>query len=358
MKRVILVVAAILLALVAGGCGSSSTAASSTPSSGPSSLTPTTASPPESSATGAGTPSSTAAAGPVTLTIFGAGTLASPFKEIDDAFMKQYPNVTIQAQFGGSVKMVKQVTELHQPADVVAVADFHVIPKYMFGANGKTAYADWYAGFVTNAITFVYTAKSKYAGEITPDNWYQILSRPGVQIGRSNPDTDPSGYQTVQMLNLAEKFYKQPGLEAAILANAPKTNMRDTETELIAALESGQIDYLAIYRSDARQHNFTYLQLPPQIDLSDAQYTSSYAEATAKTANGSLKGAPIVYAVTIPTDAPQRYWALKYTQFLLGSQGQEIMKAKGFGSVAPAYANDAAKIPSEVQSLVTTWPTK
>jgi len=52
-------------------------------------------------------------AGPgITLTIFGAGTLAAPFRQIDDAFMKQHPNVTIEAQFGGSVKMVKQVTEV------------------------------------------------------------------------------------------------------------------------------------------------------------------------------------------------------------------------------------------------------
>ena len=67
----------------------------------------------------------------ITLTIFGAGTLAAPFGQIDGAFMQQHPNVTIQAQFGGSVKMVKQVTELGQIADVVAVADYSVIPKYL-----------------------------------------------------------------------------------------------------------------------------------------------------------------------------------------------------------------------------------
>ena len=298
------------------------------------------------------------AAPQVTLTIFGAGTLAAPFKQIDDAFMKQYPNVTIQAQFGGSVKMVKQVTDLHQIADVVAVADYNVIPKYLFGANGTTSYTNWYAGFATNAITFVYTDKSKFASEITPQNWYQVLARPGVQIGRSNPDTDPSGYQTVQMLNLAEKYYNQPGLEQAILANAPKTNMRDTETELIAALQSGQIDYLAIYLSDARQHGFKYLQLPPQIDLSDAKYSSSYAQASVQTVNGMLTGAPIVYAVTLPNNAAYPDWATKYLQFLLGPDGQNVMKSDGFGPLAPAYANDVSKAPADLQSLIAAWPSQ
>ena len=79
----------------------------------------------------------------------------------------------------------------------------------MFGTPPRAA---WYAGFARNAITFVYTDKSKFANEINADNWYKVLARPGVEIGRSNPDTDPSGYQTVQMLNLAETYYKTPGL--------------------------------------------------------------------------------------------------------------------------------------------------
>ncbi len=183
-----------------------------------------------------------------------------------------------------------------------------------------------------------------------------MLSRPGVQIGRSNPDTDPSGYQTVQMLELAEKYYKRPDLASAVLANAPKSNMRNTETELIAALESGQIDYLAIYRSDALQHHFKYLDLPPQIDLSAARYTSFYAQASVQTINGTLAGKPIVYAATIPNNAAYPDGALMFVQFLLSKAGQEIIARSGFGSVKTAYANDVSKVPAELRSLVKAWP--
>ena len=292
----------------------------------------------------------------VTLTIFAAGTLAAPYRQIDDAFMRAHPEVKIEAQFGGSVKMVKQVTELHRQADVVAVADYSVIPKYLFATDGGKGQADWYAGFATNAVTFVYTDRSRSADRINGRNWYELLAQPGVEIGRSNPDTDPSGYQTVQMLHLAESYYHRPGLAEKILANAPRTNMRDTETELIAALQSGQIDYLAIYRSDARQHKFKYLELPPEIDLSDAKYAASYAEGVAHTANGDLKGKPIVYAVTIPFDAPQREWAVRYVRFLLGPDGQGIMAANGFGAPKRALASDVDKMPSALRPLVTPWP--
>ncbi len=292
----------------------------------------------------------------ITIPVFAAGTLAAPFKELDQAFEAKYPNVTVQPQFGGSVKMVKNVTELKQPADVVAVADYSVIPKYMFGDNGKQKYTDWYVGFASNAITFVYTDKSKDQAKITKDNWYQVLSEPGVQIGRSNPDTDPSGYQTLQMLNLAEKYYKIPGLEDKILKNAPKTNIRDTETELLGALKTGNIDYLAIYKSDAKQNNLKYLDLPPQIDLSDPAYGDQYKDAVAKTQNGDLTGKPIVYAITIPNNAPHAEWAQKYVAFLLGPEGQAILKKDGFGQLAKPYANDPGKVPAEIRSLVDAWP--
>jgi len=257
------------------------------------------------------------AAMPVTLTIFGAGTLAAPFRQIDAAFEKQHPDVVVHAQFGGSVMMARKITDLHQHADVLAVADYNVIPKYLFGGEARAANADWYAGFAQNATTFVYADKSKFAKEISRANWYDILARPGVQIGRSNPDTDPSGYQTLQMLALAEKQYRLLGLAAKVLANAPLANMRDTETELLAALQLGQIDYLAIYRSDALQHHLKYLDLPAAIDLSDPADAASYATAVAHTKNGEVPGKPIVYAVTIPSGADQPDLAATFIAFLL-----------------------------------------
>ena len=306
-------------------------------------------------ATSAGTAASTNN-GPVKLTIFAAGTLANPFNTIDKAFSAKYPNVTVQPQFGGSVKEVKQVTELKQQADIVGVADYSVIPKYMFGAGGKPRYANWYIGFVSNAITFVYTSKSKGASQITPQNWYTVLAEPGVQIGRSNPDTDPSGYQTLQMLKLAETYYGKPGLSDAILKNAPQKNIRDTETELLGALEAGQIDYLAIYKSDALQHHLKYLDLPPDINLSDASKFAAYKAAVVHTANGALTAAPIIYALTIPTNAPHADWALKWLEFALGPEGRKVMSDAGFGIVSPALASNVASVPAALQGLVVQWP--
>ncbi len=329
------------------GCSTTSTPPPATQSTTPAAqMTPTQASTTSPSQNTAGK----------TLTIYGAGTLAVPFKKVISAYEQAHPNITIQDQYGGSVKMAKQITQLHQPADILAVADYNVIPKQLYSVNGSAADADWYIGFVSNAITFVYTDKSKGADNITADNWYKVLAEPGIEIGRSNPDTDPSGYQTLQMLKLASQYYNDPTLYDDILKNAPETNIRDTETNLIGALESGQIDYLAIYLSDALQHNFKYLKLPAQINLSDASYASDYAKVSVHTANGDLKAGPIIYAVTIPKDAPNPQAAAKFVNFLLSSQGQAIMQQSGFTVINPAIASGMSNVPAELQSSVEAWP--
>ena len=298
-----------------------------------------------------------AAAQAETLTVFAAGTLSKTFTTLARSFEKEHPGVTVQPQFGGSVKMVKQVTVLHQPADVVAVADYSVIPKYMFkGDEGNPATADWSIGFLGNAITFIYTPKSKDAKDINADNWWRVLSRPGVEIGRSNPDTDPSGYQTLQMLALASHYYKQPDLQAKVLANAPQKNIRDTEVNLISALELGQIDYLAIYHSDAVQHHMLSVNLPAQINLSDPKFAADYAKGVAHTANGALPGKPIVYALTIPNHAPHPKLAQEFVAYVLGPAGRKVIGDNGFIPMQQPYAMNLDKVPADLRGLAVAWP--
>lgn len=332
----IIVAAVILTTTVLASC--SSTSSTTTPA-GPTAATTSTSS------------------APVTLQLFGAGTLAGPFKDIDAAFTQANPNITIKAQFGGSVSMAKQITQLHKPADILAVADYNVIPKNLYSQNGSQSYANWYVGFVSNASTFMYTDKSKGASEINNNNWYQILSEPGVEIGRSNPNTDPSGYQTLQVLQLASKYYNMPDLYQNILNNSPEKNIRDTETDLIAALQTGEIDYLGIYTSTAIQDKFKYLDLPPQINLSDPSYAAEYATATVQTTSGTLKGSPIIYAITIPTNAPNPQAAQEFIKFLVSSQGQAIMQKDGFQPLNPAIAQDMQNVPAALQSVLKAWPT-
>jgi molybdate/tungstate transport system substrate-binding protein len=293
-----------------------------------------------------------ASGAPGTLIVFGAGTLATPFADEIAAFKKQNPGVTVHSQFAASGDMVKKITQLHQPADVLGVADYSLIPKLMFTAN-----ATWYVGFVSNAITFAYTSNSKGASGLTAANWYKVLAQPGVRIGRSNPGADPSGYQTLQMLQLANIYYNQPNLSSSVLKNSPAASVAETETSLISALQSGQIDYLAIYKSTAQEEHLKYIPLPPQINLSDPTMAAQYSKVTIHAGVlGTLTAKPIIYGLTIPISAPNAALGEKFIHFVLSQQGQAIMLSNGFGIISPAQASSQAKLPASIKPLTTPWP--
>jgi len=290
-----------------------------------------------------------------TLIVFGAGTLDTPFTAELAAFKKQNPGVTIHSQFGASGDMVKDITQLGQPADVLGVADYSLIPRLMSGTSRPRA--SWYLGFVSNQITFAYTSRSKGAGQLTAASWYKVLAEAGVRIGRSNPAADPSGYQILQMLQLAQGYYHDPALAASVLKNSPDASVAETETSLLAALQSGQIDYLAIYRSDALEQHLKYIALPPQINLSDSAMAAAYAKVTIHAGSlGALTAKPIIYGLTIPSTAPDAALGQKFVSFVLSAQGQAIMAGNGFVVISPALASNQAKVPASIRSLTTPWP--
>jgi molybdate/tungstate transport system substrate-binding protein len=323
-----LAICAVVALALAAGCGSSS---SSSPSAA----------------------SSSGAHG--TLIVFGAGTLATPFTAEMAAFRKQNPGVTIHSQFAASADMVKDITQLGQPADVLGVADYSLIPKLM--SDPAKPHATWYVGFVGNQITFAYTSHSKGASQLTPANWYKVLAEPGVHIGRSNPAADPSGYQILQLLQLAQAYYKDPTLSASVLKNSPDSSVAETETSLLAALQSGQIDYLAIYRSDALEEHLKYIALPTQINLSDPAMAAAYAKVTINAGSlGMLTAKPIIYGLTVPSTAPDAALGQKFVAFVLSPQGQAIMRSNGFVVISPALASSQDKVPASLRSLTVQWP--
>jgi molybdate/tungstate transport system substrate-binding protein len=291
-----------------------------------------------------------------TLIVFGAGTLATPFAQEIAAFKTIHPGITVHSEFSASGDRVKAITQLGEPDDVLGVADYSLIPAEMFGASGAKRFATWYVGFVSNQITFAYTSHSKGASQLTPTNWYRILAEPGVHIGRSNPAADPSGYQILQMLKLAQGYYHDPSISASVLKNSPDSSVAETETSLLAALQSGQIDYLAIYRSDALQNHLKYINLPPQISLSDPALARTYAKVTTRGATGSaVTGKPIIYGLTVPNNAPDPTLGEQFVKFVLRPKGQAIMAKNGFRVLSPALTSSKSKLPASLRPLTRSW---
>jgi molybdate/tungstate transport system substrate-binding protein len=286
------------------------------------------------------------------LQIFNAGSLTAPFEQISEEFNKLHPDVEILAEAAGSATTIRKVTELGKECGVIGSADYLLIPELMF-----PQYAEWYIIFASNQMCIAYTDQSKFADEIDGDNWYEILQRDGVTYGRSDPDQDPCGYRTLMVWQLAEKHYSASGLYDN-LYEAAGDLMRPKSVDLIALLESGDLDYAFEYSSVALQQGLKYVQLPPEINLSDVSFEDFYAQAKVEIAGTepgdkiTMIGKPIVYGVTIPSNFPRQELAIAWVDFLLSDKGMEILEANYQTPIIPAKTNDAGKLPESLKKYI------
>lgn len=275
-----------------------------------------------------------------TLVIFHAGSLSMPMKAIADSFKAENPEVTILLEAAGSVECARKITELNRQADIMASADYRIIDELLIPEH-----ASWSALFAANELSLVYTSKSRYANEIDVDNWFEILQRPDVHYGRSDPNADPCGYRTLLTLKLAEIYYNQPNL-TKLVAQKDKRFIRPKEVDLLALLETGAIDYIFLYRSVAVQHGLKYLILPNEINLGSPNHSSFYQIASVTIRGSSpsdsitIIGEPMVYGITIPTNAPNLPLAKRFIRYFLDKEkGLKIIENMGMPILNPILAN-------------------
>jgi len=283
------------------------------------------------------------------IVVFHAGSLAVPFSDMEKAFELKYPQYDVKRESSGSRAAARKITDIGKSADVMASADYKVIDNLMIPNHAK-----FNAQFATNEMALVYTEHSKFASEITSQNWPEIFLRDGVKIGHSNPNMDPAGYRSMLVTKLAEKFYKIPGFFDKLLGygdsykngkeNRKKAIVRPKETDLLGLLESGIFDYLYIYKSVAQQHHLKYIILPEEISLKSAKYADFYKQATFKISGKkpgewiTKKGGPMVYGITVVENKKSpinKKGAVKFVNFVLSDEGQAIMQKNGQDAINP-----------------------
>jgi molybdate/tungstate transport system substrate-binding protein len=186
--------------------------------------------------------------------------------------------------------------------------------------------------FARNRMVLIHSNTSRFASEITQENWYRVLTRPGVEVGHSDPNLDHAGYRTLLVYQLAEQFYKQPGLAHALARSAPLRNVRPKSADLIALVQTGNLDYAWGYESVALDAGLPYVILPPQINLGDSADSTFYATAATHVAGATprdtvvMRGEPIVYGIASPRHPPHGDIGARFITFLMSPTGQTILR--------------------------------
>jgi molybdate/tungstate transport system substrate-binding protein len=240
-------------------------------------------------------------------------------KTVGPAFHKA-TGYTLVDTSGGSGTLEADIKNKVDVADVFVSAS----PTDTQGLEGTSNgnWVSWYADFATSPEVLGYYPKSKFAHDLQTMPWYDVITKPGFRLGRTNPSQDPGGVLAAEALNETATAKSLPALKTL----ATETSDEYVENTEEADIQNGQLDASFMYEADAISQD------SPFVTLSGV----------------SLAGD---YTITIVKGAPHMAAAEAFIKFLLGPTGRAEMQADKFGVVSPATVHGSG-VPSGLTSLL------
>jgi len=282
-----------------------------------------------------------------------AGSLATVMENgLGPAFAKA-SGYEYQGEAQGSLGAARMIHDRLRSPDVFISADPSVNEKILMGSqNGELV--TWFLTLASSQLVLAYNPSSKFvdkfkAAEAGTLLWYEVLKTPGLRFGRGDPRTDPKGYRTLFLFELAGRFYQLPELPRLLGAPINPAQVFP-ETVLLARVQSGQFDAGIFYKHEVVAHKLPFVSFPPDINLGDPKFSAAYAQTSYTTPSGGhVVGAPILFTITIPRTVKNKVAAEAFVRFMLTSN--ELLKEFGLGNVEHRAGGDITQAPAELRSL-------
>ncbi len=180
-------------------------------------------------------------------------------------------------------------------------------------------------------MVIAYSPKSKYAQAFADARkagampWWQILTQSDIRFGRTDPATDPQGRNIIFTLQLAQTYYKQPGLAAKILGDSINPAQIFSEPTVEARLQSGELDAASAYKIQPGPFDLPYVSLPPEVNLGNESMHALYAQTSLELGAKTYHPQSLVYYAAVLDGAAQKEKAAAFVAWL-GDGAQPIFK--------------------------------
>jgi molybdate transport system substrate-binding protein len=230
-----------------------------------------------------------------TLLLSAAASLQNALAKVDPLFVQRYPNVRLKYNFGASGALQRQI-EQGAPVDVFISAgkkQVDVLQQKGLILNSTRR------NLLTNRLVLI-VPKNSTLGITT----FRQLSQPSVKkIAVGEPRSVPVGQYT-------EELFKNLGVLNFL---KPKFVLGSNVRNVLAAVESGNVDAGVVYATDAN-----ISQQVRQVATAPSRLHS-----------------PIVYPLAVLKASQHSQVAQAYVQFLSGAQAKAIFVDAGFGIASP-----------------------
>lgn len=238
-----------------------------------------------------------------TVRVLSAGSLSNVMVLLGAAFKKD-TGYDIQNTPLGSSAIASGIRSTTLVGDVFISASTKADQSIEGRANGS-----WISGYTdigTSPVVLAYYPHSKFAAALKTHAWYDVITSPGFELGRTNPAVDPGGGLAIDALYGIGYGYDMP----ALLAIAHNQRTVYSEAAIPGLLQAAQLDGAFMYAVSAHAAHLPY------VALSGTQHLHA------------------VYTVATLKSAPDLTPAQAFVHWLLSGQGLSIIVKQG---LVPAY---------------------
>jgi molybdate/tungstate transport system substrate-binding protein len=264
---------------------------------------------------------------------------------------------------GGSFADAKQIAA-GAPDDVfISVALSATGPTYL-----KNLSSNWAIGFASDQMVIAFsnatsssesglsiigqgTAAAQSNSTSDWNRFFTSLTSGNASVGIADPVADPAGLRGWLVLKAAGLLYSsgQNAYSSSLLH--AKANVTGTHAAaLVAPLESGQIQFLFIYKSAAITDHLGYLSLNSHVNLGDPTLGAFYSRVSYTDSAGVNAGSPIILCVTVPLGSVNTSEAFQFVQYIIKNAGK--LSSYGLQPLSPARLYHNVPLPTPLAQLV------
>ena len=245
-----------------------------------------------------------------TVRVLSAGSFSNVMTLLGAAFKKDTGYSIANTSLGSSA-IASGVTSRTLQGDVFISASTSA-DRSLEGA-GPHRWINGYRVIGSSPVVLAYFAHSRFAAALRAHPWYDVITRAGFILGRTDPAVDPGGVLDLDALEGVGYAYHLPALLA--IARDPRTVY--TEEAIPGLLQAGQLDAAFMYALSAHAARLPYVTLTGTRNL-DASYTVAVLNG----APDPVAAAAFVHWLTSPTGA-----AIMVRQGLVPARGARVVPA-------------------------------
>jgi molybdate/tungstate transport system substrate-binding protein len=297
---------------------------------------------------------------------------------VANELVNETPGVTAPSAaqtYEGSIDVTTAIASLAARADVAALADFRLIPQLL-----EPKYAGYEVVFGATPEVLAYNPNVPAFDGINSTNWASklitdVTTSGNAPLGVWNASTDPNGYNEIFSMELEGLLYNGGNLSAvyghfytgapgSFAVPNPTTTKIEHESQAASLVSTGVVSAVITYRSYAVVNHMSFVSFDPIVGLqaNNSSALADYAKlstmiTTSTGGTAKVAPAPVLFAVTVPLNAPNAALGAAFIHLLLSPQGSAILSEGGaFTPIFPGWADDPSAVPSVLAPDVTQLP--